>query len=729
MVPEQKHTPDASRIETHLRHVTGRWGELGQPVMLEVVHLTAEDKARVRDVARFSPDATGLSLAADHIAAMNAHSLNSYIVVNPVDATRPLRPGHRADGSDIVASFFQFADADTAEAADNIRNFVGPKCTFVVVTGTTPHVRPHVYWELDEPTRNLQAWSRIQANIAANLGTDKVIDPPRIMRVAGTINWPKPQKQAKGYVAEVTDIHIHDPDERPPVTSEQMDRAFQPRPGASAQALQIDTGGEFAPALDRALAVANLRAGANWRDNVKALVASYVARGWADDEILDRCDAFTLAGYTTQDTRQDVAAFILWTRQQEARNGGKYAESPTGQGAADHQFRGMTDDEKAAVPALPFKPWGYKNLAAIPYPEFLYSDFYARGYTSLTVAPPKVGKSMLGLTEAVDMATGIGILTGAERPPLRVLYYNAEDDQSVLDARTAALLCHYGIEQDAIAETLFAVSGVDAEGFYMVTGMDGVINEALFVAIEKFITANRIDALIFDPLQDLSRSPETNEVFRILGQRLRRLANACRVSIGLIHHTRKMVPGATVTIDDARGGGALRGTARFNRLLVPMSEDEAIKAAVDNPRHFMRIGDMESNLAPPSADVNRWFQKISVAIPNGHSIGAIEPWQWPDAFDGITREDVCRVQSALRLMEDDPPRLNTQSASWVGYVVARVLGVDADDKATKTRITNMVKTWIKTDVLEVVEIRDTRNGRDAKAVLAGKNNPMTEVQA
>jgi len=730
VVPEQKLSPDTAQIEAHLRHLTRRWHELGQPVVMEIVHLTADDKAIVKDVSRFSPDDMGISLAVDHIAAMNAHGVNSYVTVNPIDATRPLRAGHRADTADIAGSFYHFADGDTQQAADNIRNFVGPKCTFVVVTGTVPHVRPHVYWELEEPTRNLPAWSRIQASIAATLATDKVIDAPRIMRVAGSINYPKPEKRNKrGYITELTSIHIHDPDERPPVTSEQMDRAFQGRPASPASGIQIDTGNDYGPALDRALAIASIKADSNWRNNVKALVASYVARGWTDDEILDRCDAFTLPGYTADDTRKDVAAFIQWTREQEARNGGKFATSPTGQGAEAHQFREMSEAEREAVPGLDFKPWGIRNLAAIPHPEFIYTDFYARGYTSLTVAPPKVGKSMLGLAEAVDMASGRGTLSGAPRDPLRVLYYNAEDDQSVLDARVAALLCHYGVKQEEVAETLFPVSGVDAEGFYMVTGQDGVINETLFVALEKFIAAQRIDALIFDPLQDLSSSPETNEVFRALGQRLRRFANTTRVAIGLIHHTRKMQPGATATMDDSRGGGALRGTSRFNRLLLPMTEDEGIKAGVENHRHFMRIGEVEANLAPPSADVNRWFQKISVPIPNGHDIGAVEPWVWPDAFSNVTREDACRVQAALREMEDEPPRLNTQSAQWVGYVVARVLGVDADDKATRNRIGTMVKTWIKTGVLDVVEIRDARAGRDVKAVLAGQNSPMTQVDA
>ena len=88
---------------------------------------------------------------------------------------------------------------------------------------------------------------------------------------------------------------------------------------------------------------------------------------------------------------------------------------------------------------------GSNSPIAIPSPIFVCSDFYALGYTSLTVAPPKVGKSMLALAEAIDIATGKGILTGYTREPLRVLYYNAEDDHDVLDAWVSALLTHYQI--------------------------------------------------------------------------------------------------------------------------------------------------------------------------------------------------------------------------------------------------------------------------------------------
>lgn len=451
MVPEQKLSPDTAQIEAHLRHLTRRWHELGQPVVMEVVHLTADDKAIVKDVARFSPDDMGISLAVDHIAAMNAHGVNSYVTVNPIDATRPLRAGHRAETADIAGSFYHFADGDTQQAADNIRNFVGPKCTFVVVTGTIPHVRPHVYWELEEPTRNLPAWSRIQASIAATLATDKVIDAPRIMRVAGSINYPKPEKRNKrGYVTELTSIHIHDPDERPPVTSEQMDRAFQSRPAAPASGLRIDTGDEYGPALDRALATANIKADTEWRNNVKTLVASYVARGWTDDEILDRCDAFTLAGYTVEDTRKDVAAFIQWTREQEARNGGKYATSPTGQGAEVKPAHTQNFDHPASPdsPARPASGWRLQTAdsftADFVAPEYIVDGVIRRGMVYTLTAPTGSGKTAVMLYASTSLATG-NLFCEREVEWGDVLFMAGENPDDVR-ARVIATMEFYSID-------------------------------------------------------------------------------------------------------------------------------------------------------------------------------------------------------------------------------------------------------------------------------------------
>lgn len=392
------------------------------------------------------------------------------------------------------------------------------------------------------------------------------------------------------------------------------------------------------------------------------------------------------------------------------------------------QFRDLSEDEIEAIPPALFRSWVVKDLTAIKHPEFVYSDFYARGYTSVTIAPPKAGKSMLGLAEGIDMATGRGFLTGVSRDPMKVVYYNAEDDENVIDARVSALLTEYGIDQSEIAGRLFPTSGVDKPEFFMVSGQDGIVNEALFVSIEKFIRETGADVLIFDPLQDLSRSPETNEVFRMLGQRLRRMASSCGVALGLIHHTRKIAPGMQATIDDARGGSALRGTARFNRILSPMTEDEGAKAGVENHKFYFRIADVESNLAPPSADINRWFEKVSVETPNGHRVGAIKPWKWPDAFDGLTRNDAAKVRTEVARMAD-PPRADIRSAAWIGVVVADCLGFDLAEPADKNKVKSIVQKWIETDVLRVEESHDARNGRAVKVIVAGHNNPLSEAEA
>ena len=703
---------DPKVIESHIRHITRRWDEFGQPCMFEIRFLTAEDSATVKDISRYSPDDMGIEMACEHIAEMNKYRLNAYVVVNPIDAKANIKTGKGAEDGDIIGSVFHWADADDERAAQNIKSFVGPQSTFFVLTGTQPCHRPHVYWELEEPTRNMEAWRQIQKSIALTLKTDKaVINPSRIMRVAGTVNWPKPQKQGRGYVAEMAALRIYDEDDRPLVTSERMARAFASAPAATDGTFHIDTGHDRKTAEDYADMVERARTDGKKhtgvRDITATLAGASVPRAMTEVIVRDICPVWDRGVENLIDTAYD-----------------KFYSPNDG---TDHQFREMTDEERDAVPAMLFEPWGHRDLASIPYPQFVYSDFYARGYTSVTLAPPKVGKSMLGLAEAIDMASGRGILTGQEREKLRVVYYNAEDDQNVIDSRVAALLEAYQIDQSEIADTLFPVSGVERDNFFLISGQEGVINETLFVSLEKFIAEQNADVMIFDPLQDLSHSPETNEVFRLLGQRLRRMASTTSISLGLIHHTRKIAPGMTPSIDDGRGGSALRGTARFNRLLIGMSEDEAVKAGLDNHRSYMRIADMESNLAPPSSDVNRWFEKVSIRTPNGREVGAIKPWEWPDAFDGVTPQDAAKVRNQIDTMEE-PPRHDVRSGAWVGNVVADVLGLNVTNPSHKARIKSMVNKWIETDVLRVSEGRDPRAGRTTKVVIAGANNPAATGQ-
>lgn len=688
--------PDQIEIRRHISHLTRRWHELGEPALLEVVFLSADDKAQVKGVYHFSPDEAGLDAAADHVAKMNVHGLNAYCVVNPVSATNRPPVNKRASHDHILASFFHWADADDAQAAENIKEFVGPKHTFHVITGRHPSPRPHVYWELEDPTRNLEAWERTQRAIAATLKTDpSVVDPPRIMRLAGTINWPKPKKRAKGYVAELTRLKIYDEDGREPVSSERMARAFVSRANTRSDGFQFDTGEgrsaeDYADILRRARTDGEKHTGV--RDLAASLAGMGVSRSMAEAIIRDACPVWD----------DNVEALISSAYEKFWRTGNE-------------------DAARATVPdKAPFKSWDILDPLAHPRRDFIYGKHYVRKFASVTVAAGGLGKSTLVLAECIAIATGRGILGITPKQRERVVYFNAEDPLEEIERRVLALVQHHDIPQEELVGWLYLASGRETE-LILSTGEDGDIVEPVFELIEKFAAEIQPGVFAFDPLANMTDSPETNDVFRRLGKRLSRLADALNCSIEIVHHTRKL-NGKEAEIEDSRGGGALIGAVRSGRVLNPMTAEDAAKAGLDTHIDHFRIEAAGKNNLARAAERATWLRRVDVELANGEHVAAVEPWEWPDAFDGVTPDDARKVQIAIDALEE-PPRANVQSATWAGITVARVLGMDADDKADRSRINSMLKAWIKTDVLSVVEVRDTRNGRDVKAIVAGRNIP------
>lgn len=228
MVPNEDIKAYPEYALTYLREITRGWDDLGEPVRIELRCLFP---GRKPDISRFSPDEAGISALVQHAVVMNGSGLNCYVVVNPVRASAPLRRDGKLSGAfdeDIPAAFNFWADGDDETAAASIRNFAGPKYTMAVTTGRVPSPRPHIYWRCeDAPIRNLEAWSGIQRAIAARLSTDStVVNPSRIMRLPGTVNWPTDQKRAKGRIAELVTIRTEYEDDREPVSFDQMLRAF-----------------------------------------------------------------------------------------------------------------------------------------------------------------------------------------------------------------------------------------------------------------------------------------------------------------------------------------------------------------------------------------------------------------------------------------------------------------------------------------------------------------------
>ena len=188
--------PNQKTVTRFLRELTRDWSS-GET--LEIRCLREHYKPHS---TRFALHA--LDEASKHISAMNG-THNIYACINPV----PDETIGSAKDNDIKRSFFAFVDADDKGAADRARSFDAFKIAMEVITGTTPHLRNHIYYRFDEPITDMQQWNALQRALIQNLGTDvNIHNPSRIMRVAGTISYPSKAKVNRGYKTELTRLII-----------------------------------------------------------------------------------------------------------------------------------------------------------------------------------------------------------------------------------------------------------------------------------------------------------------------------------------------------------------------------------------------------------------------------------------------------------------------------------------------------------------------------------------
>ena len=316
MMTNEALEPVPSAITEDLNFMTRRWGELDEACVFEL-RAIAPDRTKQPQTARFAPD--WIDEAVDWATSMNKLGFNLYVTRNPIRQDA----GRSATDEDVVAAFFVWADCDDVQASDNVYRFEGPRWTGAVMTGRVPHARAHTYWELEEPCRNLQAWSDLQRGIAAYFGSDdKVVNPSRIMRLGGTVTYPAKNKVAKGYISEMSTIRTTYDEDRDPVPFDQLFRLFghiKPKAPEPQSGAVLSTDGGFAidtgpQPLDRDREVIKALSGEDWNIAVFKLIGSYVRKGLSDAEIHALTDPLTIPPYTVDETRQEVQSIIDRTR-------------------------------------------------------------------------------------------------------------------------------------------------------------------------------------------------------------------------------------------------------------------------------------------------------------------------------------------------------------------------------------------------------------------------------
>ena len=705
MEDEMEIAPKSAIIKDFITQITANWEEVGQPL----IEIRSISQGGSTQAARFKH--TDIDDAVRHAEAMNNAKANIYMCINPVDPIRLIPAGKAAKDTDILAAFYCFADADTEGAMESIKQFAGPKLTMSVKTGSTPFNRGHAYWQLEEPCYNLEAWREVQKSIAASLHTDPaVINPSRIMRVAGTVSWPNQKKQAKGYVPELVTMRTQFKDDRDPQPIERLTRAF-PKTEQKTSSLDIDLGQQ---AMDRQLAVQNVLAGDDWHLNMVRLVGSYVNKGLSDEEIHAITDSFTLAGYTVDDTRREVQRAI-----DGARDKGWTPPPDPAQQRIEQQNEALSAETKQSWPT----PYTMFDALTLPRREWVYGYDYIKKYISVTASAGGIGKTSAIIVEAIAIATGKDLLGVPVKEQTNVWIINLEDPISEMQMRTIAAMQHYGITPDEVRGKLF----IDGEDTMQITlaaeSRDGLItNDDLLNHITRKVKENNIGVVILDPFVSAHLVNENNNgSIQAVVAMLRKLARDTNSSIQLVHHIRK-TNGDDATIDSVRGAGSLIGAARAARVINRITPDDAMALGVDEHESLgiFAVDDGKANLAPPS-DKRIYRRMHSVEIANGEHIGVAIEFKLPDLFDGVTTKDLMEVQKIVgKAVDNDKAyRADIRAKNWVGKAVAEQLDLDLDKPKDKAKAKAITAQWISSGSLKIEELPDKRAGRDVPCVVVG----------
>ena len=345
---------------------------------------------------------------------------------------------------------------------------------------------------------------------------------------------------------------------------------------------------------------------------------------------------------------------------------------------------------------------------------------------SATIGRPGLGKTGHGAGESLDMVTADRMLEQYEREPLRVRYIGADPIEEI-ERRFAAACAFRSIRREQVEGRLFTNSTLDLPTIHLAQqGAKGVAtNEAAVDALVSKLIAQKIDVLILDPLIKFHAVNESDPAaMEVVMRALSNVASRAQVAIDVLHHIRKQPAGTSgsATVDDGRGASSIIAAVRSARVLNPMTAQEADRAGIaEGDRwRYVRLDNGKANMAPPAAA--RWLQHASELLPCGESVGVVASWQFPDAFAGFSANDLPRIRELART---GTHRSDPRSPDWFGVAVAEMIGADLDNKRDRARVSQMIKSWLKTKVLDV-ERRPDEQRKEREYIVPGPYSEAAE---
>jgi hypothetical protein len=341
---------------------------------------------------------------------------------------------------------------------------------------------------------------------------------------------------------------------------------------------------------------------------------------------------------------------------------------------------GPVEPEREPVVARPFV---WKDPKTLPRRSPILGKFWP-GFLSATIGAGAIGKSSRIIIDALEIATGRHIFRPA-RDPKNVWIWNLEDPLVEMDRRVIAACMHHDIAPEELEGRLFLNGRQDRITIAAMRFGVAAIDPDIASQMIEMIQRNKIAVVFIDPLRNAHRIPENDNTW--LGavcDVLIDIANQTGAAIDIAHHPRKGT-GDEMTIEDARGGGALGGAIRAGRVVRRMTPEEARMANVEEGRrkYFFRVNDDAKPNLGPGSDEAEWCRLVSVDLDNvgpsgqeSDKIGVVVPWKMPKALDGLTVEHLDKLLAA---MGDELFPVSPRASDWLGYTLARIIVINPDE--------------------------------------------------
>ena len=337
-----------------------------------------------------------------------------------------------------------------------------------------------------------------------------------------------------------------------------------------------------------------------------------------------------------------------------------------------------------------------------------------------------VGKTALRLAQCLSVAIGRSLTDETVYRRAKVLSLSLEDSRDEYRRRQRACILHHKIGQAETKGWFYWLTVAEHGGKIVAIGPHGtVIPGTLAGVIEAAIVRFGIELVHFDPFVKAHGLPENEN--RLIDDVMTLLASICArhdVAMDATFHTPKG-PADPGNADKFRGGGAARDAMRLAKTLSPMAPEEANLYSIKerDRRQYIRYDDAKMNLSP--YDETAWFKLVSVPLgnadetyPDGDHVQTVEPWDPPDAWQGMHAALTNRVLDTINAGLPDGDRYSAANAakSRAAWKVVRDMTGKSEGPS---RV--IIKGWLKSGLLkeepyESPAKRDTRMGLVVDAI-------------